>query len=326
MDHILSSIMVERRAELVRWFYYRVGQDSHLAEDLAQETLIEAWDNRGKLSDPSGVTAWLYAIARNIFKRWARRQSRHMERVTDLDEAKHGAERHVNIALSRNELIALLDRTLNALPAKTRQIIVMRYLEGRPQAQVAEYMGLSESAVAVRLHRGKLELRARLAAEERGKTQSARWQRTSIWCPGCGQHRYEGKLDSQTGELLLRCPGCASSSLSMAWEHRETAGPRIVKGLSTFKPAFNRILDWAYERFTLALRQGTLRCTACDGEVLPRFGGPDAARRLSVHYVCPHCHNVNHCALSSMALIACLRRQPSRGMDDTDSQSSQSGR
>jgi RNA polymerase sigma-70 factor (ECF subfamily) len=63
------------RRRLVRLCAAMSG-DREAAEDLAQETLLEAWRNRHKLRDPAGAERWLSAIARNVCLRWARRRGR----------------------------------------------------------------------------------------------------------------------------------------------------------------------------------------------------------------------------------------------------------
>jgi DNA-directed RNA polymerase specialized sigma24 family protein len=53
-----------------------ISGDHGAAEDLAQETLLEAWRNRHKLHDPAGADRWLAAIARNVCRRWASSRGR----------------------------------------------------------------------------------------------------------------------------------------------------------------------------------------------------------------------------------------------------------
>ena len=50
----------------------RLSGDAAVAEDLAQETLAEAWRLLAKLRQPEGLASWLNAIARNICLRWVR--------------------------------------------------------------------------------------------------------------------------------------------------------------------------------------------------------------------------------------------------------------
>src|SRR5260370_39519243 len=74
------------RARLVR-LCLRYSGDPHAAEDLAQETLIEAWRNQHKLtnSEQDGQARWLSAIAHHVCQRWARSQKRDSDRLSDLD-------------------------------------------------------------------------------------------------------------------------------------------------------------------------------------------------------------------------------------------------
>jgi DNA-directed RNA polymerase specialized sigma24 family protein len=74
----------ERRRRLVR-LCATISGDAQAAEDLAQETLLEAWRNAHKLHDPSGADRWVAAIARNVCLRWARRRGRDVP-VSALDE------------------------------------------------------------------------------------------------------------------------------------------------------------------------------------------------------------------------------------------------
>ena len=75
------------RARLVGLCARLIG-DVDAAEDLAQETLIEAWRHRERLYDPDGFSAWTSAIARNVCRRWERErgQQRVGNRHTNLDD------------------------------------------------------------------------------------------------------------------------------------------------------------------------------------------------------------------------------------------------
>ena len=61
----LTAALASERVRLVR-LCARLSGSNTAAEDLAQETLLEAWRSREKLSDLEGIAPWLSAIARNI--------------------------------------------------------------------------------------------------------------------------------------------------------------------------------------------------------------------------------------------------------------------
>jgi RNA polymerase sigma factor (sigma-70 family) len=154
-------------AQLVRLCACLTG-NSDAAEDLAQETLVEAWRHASKLHHPNGRDRWLAAIARNVCRRWSRARGRELARHAygsrDADAAEPvdglADELDVEVELERHELAQLLDRALALLPPVTRQIQIESYVEESPQAEVATRLRLSEGAVAMRLRRGKLALRA----------------------------------------------------------------------------------------------------------------------------------------------------------------------
>ena len=71
----LEAALAGERARLVRLCAQLTG-DTQAAEDLAQETLVEAWRCLAKLRTPDGLAPWLTAIARNVCLRWGRARGR----------------------------------------------------------------------------------------------------------------------------------------------------------------------------------------------------------------------------------------------------------
>jgi RNA polymerase sigma factor (sigma-70 family) len=204
----------------------RITDDVDAAEDLAQETLLEAWRHAHKLQDPDGYAPWLSAIARNVCLRWRHRQGReglHLARPG----LQHGEDTSIllnaqaddfdlEVELERHELATLLDRALALLPADTRAALVERYVGETPLAEAAARLGMSDSGLKARLHRGKLTLRRVLVRDF--PDESAAYgilpadthtgQETRIWCSQCGQARLLGIFDRERGELSLGCPHC----------------------------------------------------------------------------------------------------------------------
>ena len=68
---LLEAAMVAARPRLLRLARLR-GVPDDLAEDVVQETLLEAWRCLDRLYDPTGADRWLDEICRNVCRRYAR--------------------------------------------------------------------------------------------------------------------------------------------------------------------------------------------------------------------------------------------------------------
>jgi RNA polymerase sigma-70 factor (ECF subfamily) len=289
----------------------RLTGDPGAAEDLAQETMLEAWRQFHRLTNAEGLARWLNAIARNMCLRWRHERGRAgfvsaplLEEIdgdeSDTWPAAPALEGDPALGLEREERLMLLERALAVLPTETRRIVVERYVEERSQAEVAERLGLGEGTVAVRLHRGRQALRCLLAGELREEAlalgllaDSARgWQQTSIWCTACGQRHLVGRFSPTNSELVLRCPGCHTGPEMHTIHHVSYVG--LFDGISGFKPAYSRALSWAADYYSRALAEGSALCTHCQRRV-PLYLGLPASHPLkkyeldAFHMACAAC-------------------------------------
>ncbi|HEV2126635.1 MAG TPA: RNA polymerase sigma factor, partial [Chloroflexota bacterium] len=290
-----TAVLSIERARLVRLCAYLTGS-ANAAEDLAQETLYEAWRNARKLhdpADPTGRSQWLSAIARNICLRWSRSRRRELRyravAQTPVDPDQEGAapERvdgpagsadvfDLALDLERHELVHLLNRALGLLPPATRQALIECYVEESPRTQTALRLGLSEGAVAMKLQRGKRALRHLLATKFRHEALSfglidgaaEEWQETRIWCPLCGQRRLIGRFVPDRSELSLRCPACCAAP-GVYVSHGDY--PALFNGITRVKPALNRVLAWYDDHFQRRPPGAVLPCLRC-GQLLPIRG------------------------------------------------------
>ena len=226
-----------------------------------------------------------------------------VEPVDDLD---------VERELERAELADLLDRALALLPAETRRVLVEKYIEETPLAEIAARLNLSAGAAAVRLHRGRLALQRVLTTDLRHElapyglvaSESDTWQPTRIWCPLCGARRLLGRLDSASGELALRCTNC----LPMADAYVAYSGPcEPLRGLTSYRPALTRLMTFMDDYYRLRLVNRTVPCVSCGRPTPLRDGAPPDAPPLPVeidaaHIRCAACGTLATTARAAMAL------------------------
>jgi len=138
------------------YLYNRCGRNSQTAEDLTQETFVEAVRSR-RHPDDEPVT-WLIGIARHRlldhFRKLERRERGFLRLV---------ATRPPTDIWPDTETDDLVASAVASLPAAQRSAIVLRYMDDLPVAEVCRLLGRSEGAVESLLSRGRAALRESLA-------------------------------------------------------------------------------------------------------------------------------------------------------------------
>jgi RNA polymerase sigma factor (sigma-70 family) len=155
--HRFEALMAEHRG-IVKRIAASYARDGADRADLEQEIAVELWRSFARHDPTRSFTTWMYRVALNVAISQARRAGVRA-RVQPLD----GAESEVVDPRSEDERdggLQLLERVLAELDPLQRALLVL-YLEDRPQREIAEILGLSESNVSTRIHRMKLRLRAR---------------------------------------------------------------------------------------------------------------------------------------------------------------------
>jgi RNA polymerase sigma-70 factor (ECF subfamily) len=291
-----------------------ISGDRAAAEDLAQETLLEAWRNLHKLRDAAGADRWLTAIARNVCLRWARAQGRETELVPIESHLVVDDGFDLELELQRSELSDLLDRALALLPVETREALVHRYVDELPHVEIAERLGVTSDAVSMRLSRGKIALRSLLTGELReeaaGHTPPGGepdWRETRVWCSQCGRRRLLVRREPPPGSISFRCPGCARDAAGVASEL--PLGNPVFAALvaDVVRPTaiLTRTSHWT-RRYFAAGAGADVACTRCGGTVritrYTRDAPAEAPHRTGLMTACGGCGETVSTSVSGLAL------------------------
>lgn len=318
------SVDETERRRLVRLCLHFTG-NVDAAEDLAQETLIEAWRHVSNLRNPAAHRAWLSSIASNVCRRWVRqhaRDSAHTMQVRLVDDADQvglveivADDYDLEVELEQQELAELLDRALALLPPEMRHLLVAKYIMEQPLAEIARPLGLSEGAIAMRLQRGRLALKKVLTNELSQEASSfglvddawTSWQQTRIWCPLCGRGYLRGFLEHDSGIFMMHCSVCSKAPDDHIWSSQM---PELFQGIKGFKALISREFNWSHDYFRQALVNGTIACSCCGHETILNVGLPTdswlkAHSRYGLHVRCSACG-----ACVSASLTGYLRGLP----------------
>ncbi|MBK7643528.1 MAG: RNA polymerase sigma factor [Planctomycetes bacterium] len=133
------------------------------AEDLAQETFVRAWTALARFRESSSFSTWVTRIALHLATDHARaRALRHSTPLGEHDPAQ--PESHSAAAQSHEaELAAATAHALDCLPPRLRLALVLRVLEGREYAEVAELTGVRPATARTQVMQARSLLTRALA-------------------------------------------------------------------------------------------------------------------------------------------------------------------
>ena len=148
----------------VRRYLFGMCGDWHEAEDLAQETLLKAWQKRAGFDGRANPRTWIFRIARNHWlDRLRRRRVRPPEQAMTTDTYASPSAAPPQAA-ARGELAAAIDQALGKLPAEQREALALRESEGLTFPQISALLHLPAATVKSRVRYALIKLADELKA------------------------------------------------------------------------------------------------------------------------------------------------------------------
>jgi RNA polymerase sigma-70 factor (ECF subfamily) len=137
----------------------RMVADRSLAEDLAQEVFIRAWQKLGTFRGESAFTSWLHRLAVNVVLSRQRGRRRRESRVVAVDdlETYETPERPRGASQAGSALD--LEKAVATLPAGARRVFLLHDVEGFSHREIATLTGIAEGTSKAHLHRARRLLR-----------------------------------------------------------------------------------------------------------------------------------------------------------------------
>ena len=173
-DSLDVAALYEEHAGFVGRVLLRfLGEGTHV-DDILQETFIIAFEKR-KTFDASRAapSTWLYGIAANLCKHHKRSAGRQGKFHQRLGREEIQADAGPAIELERQQDIALVQKVVQGLPFKQREVFVLYEIEGLSGKEIATMLQVPLGTVWTRLHEARNRFRASVTKQSERRTREA---------------------------------------------------------------------------------------------------------------------------------------------------------
>jgi RNA polymerase sigma-70 factor, ECF subfamily len=167
--------VIEAYAPKVYNLAYRMLGSASDAEDVTQDVLLTVVKKLHTFRGESSIGTWLHRVTVNACLAYRRKRANRAQRqvpdplVHDFAETGHhnspvrGWTAPPEERLQERETQELIERAIGDLPELYRDVYVLADVEGLPNAEIAEMLGMNVPGVKSRLHRARLMMRKSLA-------------------------------------------------------------------------------------------------------------------------------------------------------------------
>ena len=168
--------IVERYEDQIFTFGLKMCGHLQDAEDIVQETFLNAFKYLNDFREETKLRNWLFKIAARVCFRKRRKKKFEPERELSLESfvLKDGLSSSYDIPdfsnnpseqLERNELKQIINKSILSLPPKYRFVFNLRDIEGFSTKEASEILGITAQTVKTRLHRARLFLREKISEQ-----------------------------------------------------------------------------------------------------------------------------------------------------------------
>ena len=159
-DETAFGFLVDKYKGAVHALAYRKVGDFHTAEEITQDTFLQAYQKLSTLKDWRHFPGWLYTIASRFCLMWHRKNRLPMQSIDAVEKGHVDALAQVKYANEQTR--QTVHEALEELPESQRTVLTLHYLGGMTCREIARFMGTSRGAILDRLYRARLQLKKEL--------------------------------------------------------------------------------------------------------------------------------------------------------------------
>ena len=166
-DDAAFTTLVGKYQKSVHALAWRKIGDFHIAEEITQDTFLQAYKKLSTLRNPNQFAGWLYVIATNLCNRWHQKkklptQSLEGTPMTEIEKSSYkrytSERRETETTEHHHEIVKKL---LKRLPESERTVVTLYYLGEMKPKEIGKFLGVSMNTINSRLRRAKKRLQER---------------------------------------------------------------------------------------------------------------------------------------------------------------------
>ena len=164
-DENAFGILVKKYQKSVHALAWRKVGDFHIAEEITQDTFLQAHKKLASLKNPNQFAGWLYVIADRLCRSWFRKQQLPTQSLEatdagtleETDYANYTREQREDAAVAHRRRI--VQKLMEKLPESERTVMVLYYLGEMSGKEISKFLGVSPNTVRSRLQRARKRLK-----------------------------------------------------------------------------------------------------------------------------------------------------------------------
>ena len=165
-DDEAFSTLVQRYHKSVHALAWRKIGDFHYAEEITQDTFLQAYEKLPTLKNRNQFAGWLYVITNNLCTDWLRKKRPAMQSLGDSSVKAIDKLTYERYILEQRETAAterrheIVKQLLEKLPESERTVVTLYYLGEMTTKEIGKFLGVSVNTITSRLQRARERLQA----------------------------------------------------------------------------------------------------------------------------------------------------------------------
>ena len=164
-DDDAFDTLVRRHQKGVHALAWRKVSDFHYAEEITQDTFLQAYKKLSTLKNPNQFAGWLYVIANRLCINWLQRHKPAMQSLEDTPMEEIEESSYIHHAAEQREAegtehrYEIAEKLLSKLPESERTVMTLHYLGEMTAKEISKFLGVSVNTITNRLWRARKRLR-----------------------------------------------------------------------------------------------------------------------------------------------------------------------